>query len=139
MIDEMVREFYVIDGHAYDATVVAGAFAPLLASDEYGVVWLFDSGYAVVTWGYSIESGGRHALLDELYVRNRGGGVGGAVIEAVYADCRQRGMGRMMLETERHNDRARRFYTRHGFEADDSTWFSRGEVRFSREREADDE
>jgi ribosomal protein S18 acetylase RimI-like enzyme len=32
----------------------------------------------------------------------------------------------MFLETERSNDRARRFYQRHGFVEDDSIWMSRG-------------
>jgi len=31
----------------------------------------------------------------------------------------------MFLETETHNERARRFYSRQGFEADDSIWMSR--------------
>lgn len=31
----------------------------------------------------------------------------------------------MFLETESPNEGARRFYRRHGFEADDSTWMSR--------------
>lgn len=26
-------------------------------------------GYAIVTWGYSLESGGREALLDEIYLK----------------------------------------------------------------------
>ncbi|WNV87925.1 GNAT family N-acetyltransferase [Umezawaea sp. Da 62-37] len=124
---EMVREFYAVDGHVHDGAVVAEALGPLLRDDLFGQVWMFDSGYAVVTWGYSIESGGRHALLDELYVRSRGTGVGGRVIEEVYEHCAGLGIPRMMLETERHNDRARRFYARHSFVEEDSVWFSRGD------------
>lgn len=124
-VDEMVREFYALDGHLYDETVVADAFAPLLRDDLLGVVWLFDSGYAVVTWGYSIESGGKHALLDEFYLRTRGQGVGSEVIEEIFTMCSARGINRMLLETERHNERARRFYARHGFVLEDSMWLSR--------------
>jgi len=124
-LDELVREFYAIDGHHYAEKAVADALAPLLGGDDFGEVLLFDSGYAVVTWGYSIESGGRHALLDEFYVRNRGRGVGGKVIEEICARYATLGISRMILETERHNDRARAFYTRHGFRAEQSTWFSR--------------
>ena len=64
-------------------------------------------------------------LLDEIYVRDRGQGQGGAVLEEVLDACRQRGLGRMFLETETPNDRARRFYLRHGFAVDDSIWMSR--------------
>lgn len=125
VLDELVREFYSVDGHAYDETRISCAFGPLLDGDEFGQVWLFDTGYAVVTWGYSIESGGRDALLDEFYVRNRGQGIGGLAVEAVHGKCVERGVTRMFLETERANGRAREFYTRHGFVIEDSVWLSR--------------
>lgn len=121
----LVREFYEIDGHDYDESRVTAALEPLLVDDRYGQVWLFDTGYAVVTWGYSLESGGRDALLDEFFVKNRGGGVGGAVIDAVVAEARDAGALKMFLETEAPNDAARRFYARHGFEPETSTWLSR--------------
>jgi len=121
-------EFNEIDGHPHDDARVRAALIPLLRDDELGVVYLFGeppNGYAVVTWGYSIESGGRDALLDEIYVRTQGQGLGGAAFEAVLADLRQRGLTRMFLETERPNTKVRTFYTRHGFQEDDSIWMSR--------------
>ncbi|HUP17745.1 MAG TPA: GNAT family N-acetyltransferase [Acidimicrobiia bacterium] len=121
-------EFNEIDGHPHDDTRVRAALSPLLADDSLGVVYVFGelaSGYAVVTWGYSIESGGRDALLDEIYVRPRGQGLGGAAFEEVLDDLRQRGLTRMFLETERPNTKVRTFYTRHGFKEDDSIWMSR--------------
>src|SRR5262245_11342731 len=95
----LVQEFCAVDGHPYDEALVRGALGPLLASDQHGVVWLAVqdeavAGYAVVTWGYSLESGGRDALLDELYVRARRKGVGGALMEALLADCTARGLRR---------------------------------------------
>ncbi|WP_308258730.1 GNAT family N-acetyltransferase [Saccharothrix obliqua] len=121
----LIREFYGIDGHEYDEEHVTAALGPLLAGDEVGQVWLFDTGYAVLTWGYSLESGGRDALLDEFFVRNRGGGVGGRVIAELVEACRAAGARKVFLETEAHNDAARRFYARHGFTPEGSTWFSR--------------
>lgn len=121
-------EFNEIDGHPHDDARVRAALAPLLVDDALGVVYLFGepaSGYAVVTWGYSIESGGRDALLDEIYVRPQGQGVGGAAFEEILDDLRQRGLTRMFLETERPNTQVRTFYTRHGFQEDDSIWMSR--------------
>ncbi|WP_433270308.1 GNAT family N-acetyltransferase [Actinosynnema sp. CS-041913] len=120
-----MREFYAVDGHDYDEARVTAALGPLLADDRHGQVWLFDTGYAVVTWGYSLESGGRDALLDEFFVRNRGGGVGGRVLDALVTACREAGAMKMFLETEAPNDAARRFYRRHGFEEEASTWMSR--------------
>ena len=79
----------------------------------------------MITWGYSLESGGREALLDEIYLCQRGLGVGTQVMQALFEDLRGRGIVKMFLETERHNARARTFYARQGFEADDSIWMSR--------------
>lgn len=124
---DMAREFNRLDRHAHDDERVGAALAPLLAGDDLGVVYLFGeppAGYAVVTWGYSLESGGRDALLDEIFVEERGRGVGGAALDAVLADLRRRGLPRIFLETERRNRRVRRFYTRHGFHAQDSVWMS---------------
>ncbi len=82
------------------------------------------SGYAVVTWGWSIEAGGAEAVLDEVFVDDRGEGMGSGLIEHLLADCRARGMARVFLETESHNERVRRLYARHGFVVDDSIWMS---------------
>ncbi|MBY8849447.1 GNAT family N-acetyltransferase [Saccharothrix longispora] len=120
----LVREFYEVDEHAYDEDVVTSALEPLLRDDRFGQVWLFDTGYAVLTWGYSLESGGRDALLDEFYVRNRGGGVGGAVVAALVERARAAGARKVFLETEDRNEAARRFYRRHGFADEASTWLS---------------
>jgi GNAT superfamily N-acetyltransferase len=128
LLAKLSAEFNEIDGHAHDETRVRAALVPLLQDDALGVVYLLGeppNGYAIVTWGYSIESGGRDALLDEIYLRDRGEGQGGAALEAVLEDLRTRGIARMFLETERTNERVRRFYTGHGFKEDDSIWMSR--------------
>jgi ribosomal protein S18 acetylase RimI-like enzyme len=123
---ELIREFYEQDGHDYDEAVLRPALAPLLAGDEFGVTWLIGDGqgYAVVIWGYSLESGGRDALLDEIYVREQGRGIGAAAMGEILDDLRRRDLSRMFLETERHNTRARRFYARLGFREEDSVWMT---------------
>jgi len=108
--------------HEYDPTTSPDGVVPLLADDTHGVIWLAPGAYAVVTWGWSIEGGGPEALLDEIYVRDRNAGTGGALIEHLVADCRARGMRRIFLETERANEAARRLYERHGFVREDSVW-----------------
>jgi GNAT superfamily N-acetyltransferase len=129
------QEYCAADGHRFDAEVARAGFVPLLADDTLGVVWVVEApeppvdtgaigGYAVVTWGWSIEAGGREALLDEIYVRERRLGIGAAMMPFVVAACRQAGARRIILETERANVDARRFYLRHGFTPDDSVWLS---------------
>jgi GNAT superfamily N-acetyltransferase len=119
----LIREFYVVDHHPWDEEVVRAGLEPLLASDDHGVVLLADGGgYAVITWSWSVESGGRDVLLDEIYVRDRGEGAGSELMAAVFAEMRDRGLRRIFLETETANHRARSFYARHGFEVEDSVW-----------------
>ena len=123
----LIREFCAIDQHDFDEQRIRDSLPALLTGDDHGVVWLLGSpvgGYAVITWGYSLESGGREALIDEIYVQVRGQGLGKRAVTAILDDCRARGIKRVFLETETHNDRARRFYARAGFLSDDSIWMS---------------
>jgi GNAT superfamily N-acetyltransferase len=123
----LVAEYCDADGHVFDEGVVRAGLEPLLADDSLGTVWMIDGtdGYAVVTWGWSIEIGGFDVVLDEIYVRTRGAGKGGDALRVIEADCRERGVKRIFLETERRNDAARRLYARHGYVADNSIWMSK--------------
>lgn len=120
----LIAEFCAIDGHAFDEQVVRRALAPLLADASLGFVLVDDAltAYVVVTWGYSLEAGGREALVDEFYVRERSHGLGGRLLNDVVARARAAGAFGIFLETERANTGARRFYARHGFAAEDSVW-----------------
>lgn len=128
----LIRAFYVEDGHPYDEAHVLGALAPLLADDTYGQVWLVCAGdppaplgYAVLTWGWGLESGGREGLIDEIFTARRGDGLGAELLEHVIGAAREAGCRTLFLETERANDAARRFYARHGLSEQDSVWMSR--------------
>jgi GNAT superfamily N-acetyltransferase len=126
----LIEAFCEIDRHPYDRQRVVTALDPLLLDDSYGQVWVVDDsvhvvGYAVLTWSYSLESGGRDCILDELFVTPRSEGLGSELLEAVMSEARRAGAGAMFLETERHNQRVRAFYGRHGFDAEDSVWMSR--------------
>jgi GNAT superfamily N-acetyltransferase len=126
----LIRRFYEIDHHPFDEAVVNTALAPLLEHDTYGHVWVLDDGaalvgYAVLTWGWSLESGGRDALIDEIYVDQRSHGHGAVLLAAVVDAAVQAGARVMFLETERHNSDARAFYLRHGFDVEDSIWMVR--------------
>jgi ribosomal protein S18 acetylase RimI-like enzyme len=123
----LVAEYCEADGHEFDAGVARAGLEPLLADDSLGVVWMIgdDDGYAVVTWGWSVEIGGLDVVLDEIYVRSRGRGKASAAMRVIEDDLRARGVKRIVLETERPNDAARRLYTRLGFTAEDSIWMSK--------------
>jgi GNAT superfamily N-acetyltransferase len=128
----LIREFCEIDQHPFELDRIQRAIEPLLVDDAHGQIWLVMSdppadpdGYGVITWGYSLESGGREALVDELYVRHRGAGVGTAALPAMIDAARAGGASRVFLETEAHNTRVRAFYARLGFRTEESVWMSK--------------
>jgi ribosomal protein S18 acetylase RimI-like enzyme len=106
----------------FDASSVESALAQLLAVESLGRVWLIEcdtepAGYLVLTFGFSLEFGGRDAFVDELFVREefRGRGLGRRAIERVERECRERGVGALHLEVERANTAAQELYRRSGF------------------------
>jgi GNAT superfamily N-acetyltransferase len=81
----------------------------------------------VLTFGYSLEHGGRDGLIDELYVcaQERSLGIGTALIEAASACCRGLGIWRVHLEVDHTNPRAERLYLELGFRANDRQLLTR--------------
>jgi ribosomal protein S18 acetylase RimI-like enzyme len=126
----LVQQFYDVDQHDFDPARLERALKPLLVDDAFGQVWVLVTagdlvGYAVVTWSWSLESGGRDSILDEIYVETRSVGFGSRLLGAALAGAREAGARAVFLETEAHNERVRSFYQRHGFAVDDSVWMSR--------------
>lgn len=124
---DLVAEYCAADGHEFERATAEAGLAPLLADESRGVIWVTDdlTAYAVVTWGWSVEAGGAEAVLDEIYARHQGRGTGTQLIEQLVADCTERGIKRIFLETEQPNADARRLYARHGFTAEASIWMAR--------------
>jgi GNAT superfamily N-acetyltransferase len=126
----LITEFYEIDAHEYDEERIVPALEPMLLDDALGQVWVLEDesrrldGYLIVTWTWSLESGGRDCIVDEIYVREPGHGPGARLLEHGLAEAVAFGARAAFLETEAPNDAARRFYVRHGFVAEDSIWMS---------------
>jgi len=126
----LIRDFYSVDHHPYDEARVLRALRPLLSDDSVGQVWVAEGperllGYAIVTWSYSLESGGRDCILDEIYVTQPSEGLGSRLLAAAVSGAQAQGALAIFLETESLNHRAREFYRRNGFETEDSVWMSR--------------
>jgi ribosomal protein S18 acetylase RimI-like enzyme len=75
-------------------------------------------GYVVLTYGFSLESHGRDALIDEIYLMPdyRRQGLGRRVLQQMEAEARHLGAARIYLEVERPNTHAQAFYRQLGFE-----------------------
>jgi GNAT superfamily N-acetyltransferase len=119
----LMREYYAYDQHAFVEAKARRALNEFLADTYYGLAWLIQEGealigYAVLTFGYSLEFGGRDAFVDELYLREayRGRGIGKQTIAHLLNVCREQGIKALHLEVVAHNTKARAFYEQIGFE-----------------------
>jgi ribosomal protein S18 acetylase RimI-like enzyme len=102
---------------------------PLLNNQELGLVFVAELegvlvGYAVIGWGWGIESGGKEALIDEVFVlkNRRNQGTGAKMLTEVMAHLEKHNTKAVFLETEAQNPNSRKLYQNLGFETEDSVW-----------------
>ena len=104
------------------------ALEPLLNEPVIGDVWVAEDdeivGYLVITWGWGIESGGKEALIDEIFVSPdyRNQGLASALVTASLDRARDLGTKAVFLETEVDNPNSRTLYERLGFTTESSVW-----------------
>jgi GNAT superfamily N-acetyltransferase len=114
----MQREFYAHEQYPFDEAVAAEAMGALIEDVSLGRMMIAeDAGYLVVTFGYSLEFGGRDAFVDELYVlpSARGRGLGTEALALAEELCRDAGVRALHLEVEFENSEAKRLYARSGY------------------------
>ena len=113
-----------------DAALEA-ALRRLLADRGLGGCWRVERGgaaigYAIVTFGYDLEFGGRDAYLTELWIdpEARGRGAGAAALELLDGELRALGVRALHLGVLPENP-ARRLYERAGFVASPRVFMTR--------------
>ncbi|HEX4644415.1 MAG TPA: GNAT family N-acetyltransferase [Verrucomicrobiae bacterium] len=118
--------YYKYDGIAFDSEIVRPALRVLLKNKSLGKAWFIQRdgrpvGYAVATFGFDHEFGGRMATVTDLYLepRHRRKGLGRKTLEHVADFCRRAGVRGLELQAERDKTEARAFYKRCGFVATD--------------------
>jgi ribosomal protein S18 acetylase RimI-like enzyme len=109
------------EGIAVDPQVLAAALDCLLGDPGLGGAWLIERdgavvGYAIVTFGYDLEFGGRDAYLTELWIDppERGGGAGGEALRLLAPALRALDVQALHLVVRPENP-ALRLYERSGF------------------------
>ena len=102
--------------------LLEAALRRLLGDASLGCAWLVEDGgvigYAITTYGYDLEFGGRDAYLTELWIDEprRGAGAATAVLERLADELRARGVRAVHLQVRPENP-ALRLYERSGFTA----------------------
>ncbi len=71
LLEQLVRAYYVEDGHVFHEDRQPTALAALAAGEPFGRAWLIrlgerSVGYVVLAFSFSVEAGGREACVDEI-------------------------------------------------------------------------
>ncbi|MDB4970957.1 MAG: hypothetical protein JWN44_6646 [Myxococcales bacterium] len=122
---EMMEHFNQHEAIRFDRESFAPRLATLIADPSLGGVLFFTTdgeaaGYAIVTFGYDLEYGGRDAFLTELWIvaARRGHGAGKRGLAAAEAFAKGGGAHALHLLVRHDNDAARALYDRSGYEAE---------------------
>ncbi len=118
----MMEDFNAIEAIAFDREAFAPRVRELLGSPQLGGILVFTvdgapAGYAIVTFGWDLEFGGRDAFLTEIYVAagQRRRGVGRKGLVAAQAFARAGGAHALHLAVRHDNAPARALYDAEGF------------------------
>ncbi|HEX4966704.1 MAG TPA: GNAT family N-acetyltransferase [Thermoanaerobaculia bacterium] len=120
------RAFFAEDHYTFHEEESRANLTRLLADPSLGRVFVVEDGelvvaYLVLTFGFSLEFGGRDAIVDELYVApdHRGRGLGTKALATAEETCRELGIRAVHLVVERYKEGAQALYRRVGFVAHD--------------------
>jgi ribosomal protein S18 acetylase RimI-like enzyme len=118
----MMQDFNAIEAIAFDRVAFAPRLRELIGNRALGGLIVFTvnaapAGYAVVTWGWDLEFGGRDAFLTELYVsaERRRQGIGRQGLAAARAFAKSGGAHALHLLVRHDNAPARALYEADGF------------------------
>jgi GNAT superfamily N-acetyltransferase len=111
----------LLDSDANGFILIACDEHDSLIRDEHDSLIRYES----VSSGWSLGVGGAAYILHEIFVQQRGEGIGQQLITAAEDRYSDLGVRRIFLETERPNDRARSLHARLGFVEDDSVRMSK--------------
>ncbi len=107
---------------ASDDGMRRAGITPLLAGSPHGAAYLFGParapvGYAVITFGWSLEFGGMESFVDEIYIRPsvRKRGIGTETLIAIGRALQGAGVAAMHLEVKREDAPTQRLYEKAGF------------------------
>lgn len=119
---DLEADFYEEEGYRFDRGRASTALSGLLREPRRGWAWVAEAdgrlvGYLLVTLGWSLEYGGRVAVVDEIYLARdqRGRGLGSKALALAERAAAAAGVRALHLEVERSKRAAYGLYRRRGF------------------------
>ncbi|MDQ6765619.1 MAG: GNAT family N-acetyltransferase [Verrucomicrobiota bacterium] len=117
----LMEEFYNEAGFPLDHGWAGDGVSALLADHSRGAIWIVfedaqPAGYAVLTLRFSMEQCGLDAFIDDLFIRpaHRRRGLGRLALQALFQECRKRGVLAVHVEVGRDNAPAQSLYASYG-------------------------
>lgn len=124
LLARLVQANYESAGFPYKEESARQALQQLVTTARLGRVWWVDwegapIGYAVLTFGFSVEFHGQYAVPDEVYLvpEHQGKGYFKHLLALVEAHCWRWGVRTLRLEVETKNAPAQRAFQKAGFVA----------------------
>ena len=129
---DLIKEFYLQEQIEFDGSRSRKALDKIFSNSLFGNIWLIlieekVIGYFALTYAFSLEFGGRNALLDEIYIREkfRRKGIGTRAINFIFEQCKLNDIHAVHLQVLNFNDDAKRLYERNGFELVDRMFMTK--------------
>jgi ribosomal protein S18 acetylase RimI-like enzyme len=123
---DLMQEFYAESAYPLDRAWAAASLRQLLGDPRLGGAWIaridgVATGYLVVTLRHSMAHGAPEGFIDDLFVRPaaRRRGVARMLLDALFDDCRSRGVASVKVEVGEDNAAANALYASFGMAGND--------------------
>lgn len=123
----MMRECHRELRLEYNEREARSATSALVENIHLGLLWLMMAGerqvgYLCLSFGFSLEFGGREAFLDEIYVKpeHRGNGLATGALMAALTEAQEQGIKAVHLEVDAEDESLQELYSSQGFERRDN-------------------
>ena len=123
---DMISEFYKHEQIQFKKEILRSAIIDIIQNPFLGKIWLIklDSeviGYFALTFIFSFEYGGRNALLDEFFIKDkyRRRGIGKHTLKFIEQQSRMNNIHAVHLQVNKFNPSAKKLYDLFGFKTVD--------------------
>jgi ribosomal protein S18 acetylase RimI-like enzyme len=133
ILHKLIQKQFLEHEIDYEDDQLKSAIDQMLTNDSLGFFLIAKEknqslGFAVISFAWTLEHGGKSAWLDELYVlpEHRNAGIGSAIVDRLFIEAKEKGCLAVDLEVESDHRRAENLYVRKGFQKlDRSRWAQR--------------